>query len=881
MIHLLKKQFYKNCKRYRNVNTWSPLATAFNSINKETYGFDFSKKKTGLFGIFELKTSDGFNVLKDQAISQTNALIAESINQNRKRKMVEIFDEMSDTLCKVADLAEFIRIAHPEKQFVTAAEDACLFISSIVEKLNTHRELYHALKHVVHNGDIQETSVVDKHVATLFLSDFELCAIHLPESIRENVVQLNYYILQVGQKFMAGTTNARAVDANIVPPNIRQYFTEKDNKVYVQGLYIDSSSYLLRETAYRIFLYPDDQQEYLLQELLNCRHTLATLCGFSSYAHRAVKGSTVETPEVIYEFLNILNDNLKLKARQDFNEMQKMKDVESPIKQHVVHNGDIQETSVVDKHVATLFLSDFELCAIHLPESIRENVVQLNYYILQVGQKFMAGTTNARAVDANIVPPNIRQYFTEKDNKVYVQGLYIDSSSYLLRETAYRIFLYPDDQQEYLLQELLNCRHTLATLCGFSSYAHRAVKGSTVETPEVIYEFLNILNDNLKLKARQDFNEMQKMKDVESPIKQEIMPWDTAYFTAKAKKNWLNMTITEFAPYFSLGACMDGINILIQALYGIRLEYVPVLSGEVWANNVHKIAVIDENEMILGYIYCDFFERKGKPNQDCHFTIRGGRQLSDGSYQNPIVVLMLSLPVPTWSKPCLLTPASVENLFHEMGHALHSMLGRTKYQHVTGTRCSTDFAEVPSVLMEYFASDPRVVSTFAKHFQTLEQIPMILLDKLYASKNIFCASELQNQIYYSMLDQVYHSGQLEKSSTEILKEIQGKYYELPYVENTAWQLRFSHLVGYGAKYYSYLVSRAIASWIWQTYFEADPFNRTAGNRYRKECLEHGGGKPPSKLVSDFLNKEANAKNFAKSLLHEIDIKMEHVEKLRQ
>ena len=111
--------------------------------------------------------------------------------------------------------------------------------------------------------------------------------------------------------------------------------------------------------------------------------------------------------------------------------------------------------------------------------------------------------------------------------------------------------------------------------------------------------------------------------------------------------------------------------------------------------------------------------------------------------------------------------------------------------------------------MEYFASDPRVVSTFARHFQTLEQIPITLLNKLYASKNIFCASELQNQIYYSMLDQVYHSAQLEKPSTEILKEIQGKYYELPYVENTAWQLRFSHLVGYGAKYYSYLVSRAI------------------------------------------------------------------------
>lgn len=694
MLQVFNKRTLRHLYKFREVNTWSPLATAFNSVVKENYGFNLSQQETGLFGIPELKDASGFETLKNHALAQTDLLISEATDINRKRKIVEIFDELSNTLCKVADLSEFIRVAHPNKTFIEAAEDASLSLSSVVEKLNTHRELYNVLEHVVKNGDIVKTSPIDDHVSKLFLFDFEQSGIHLPEKERQYVVMLNNYILQIGQKFMAGAVSSRFIKADVLPENIRQYFEMSNGQIVVNGLYTDSS----------------------------------------------------------------------------------------------------------------------------------KNVV---------------------------------------------------------REAAYKLFLYPDKQQDYLLVELLNARHQLAEICGFPTYVDRAVKGSTVQTPDAVKDFLNILNDNLKVKAMQDFQEMQKMKNKQSLDKQDLMPWDTAYFTSIAKKTWLNTSNNEFAPYFSLGSCMDGLNYLTQELYGITLESVPVLSGEVWAENIHKLAVIDKDETILGYIYCDFFERNNKPNQDCHFAIRGGKLLSDGTYQIPIVVLMLSLPSPKWSNPCLLNPSSVDNLFHEMGHALHSMLGRTKYQHVTGTRCSTDFAEVPSVLMEYFASDSRVLSKFAKHFKTQKPMPNHLIEKLCASKHIFCASEMQNQVFYSMLDHVYHKGKLEGSTTEVLKNIQEKYYGLSYIENTAWQLRFSHLVGYGAKYYSYLISRAIASWIWQTYFQNDPLNRAAGEKYRWECLAHGGGKPPSLLVSDFLSKSANPSNFANSLLNEIELRNDYIQTIKK
>ncbi|EPY87073.1 hypothetical protein CB1_000273013 [Camelus ferus] len=357
-----------------------------------------------------------------------------------------------------------------------------------------------------------------------------------------------------------------------------------------------------------------------------------------------------------------------------------------------------------------------------------------------------------------------------------------------------------------------------------------------------------------------------------------------------------------------------------------EMEQVLMASFTTKLNSLFQ-AVVHESEGLLGYIYCDFFQRADKPHQDCHFTIRGGRLKADGDYQLPVVVLMLNLPCPSRNLPTLLTPGMMENLFHEMGHAMHSMLGRTRYQHVTGTRCPTDFAEVPSILMEYFANDYRVVHQFARHYQTgqvgnerkarfavavtcghvvrrqcwrtpacshsltcsrllssvtvcssrpaehlpvfrclkstqcsdwsvyshvrpsvFKVLPRSMVSRLCESKKLCAAADLQLQVFYAALDQVYHGQHpLRRSTTDILRDTQEKFYGLPYVPNTLEHdqkaVKGSDKLGGAATEHQW------ARHLWLEGLSVrEGCTWAAGERYRREMLAHGGGKEPMLMV---------------------------------
>ncbi len=179
------------------------------------------------------------------------------------------------------------------------------------------------------------------------------------------------------------------------------------------------------------------------------------------------------------------------------------------------------------------------------------------------------------------------------------------------------------------------------------------------------------------------------------------------------------------------------------------------------------------------------------------------------------------------------------------------MIGRTEYQNVSGTRCATDFVELPSILMEHFLSSPTVLSLFdLEGTHSLRQIGNHHEDP--------CNSiDTYSQILLASLDQVYHSPAVldsaSFSTTHELANLHNIKGLIPHVPGTSFQTQFGHLFGYGATYYSYLFDRAIASRVWKQVFEKDPLNRTVGEKYRQEVLRWGGARDPWQMVGALLN----------------------------
>lgn len=536
---------------------------------------------------------------------------------------------------------------------------------------------------------------------------------------------------------------------------------------------------------------------------------------------------------------------------------------------HDPNNQDWSNMDECDQRVCKLFLIDFEQSGIHLDQSKRNKFVKINDQLVDMLMKFQINSQAPSQVKANDVDPKFSKLLKYYSDTIVVETMFVNTEDSLLKEFTYKTYLQKNPIQEAYFSSILALRKQIANLCGFKTYSHRANLNMILETPENVVDFLNKCSNLIADKAEKEFDKMRQFKKNVLNESSPLMQWDVPVISNRIKKRLFNLEHSDYINYFSLGACMEGLNLIVNHLYNVNLEVVSLGPNETWHFDIYKLAVKDSKNEVIGYIYCDFYQRPDKfSHVDCHFTIRCSKQLKNDEYQLPQVVLHLNFPPPGQDRPTLLSFEMMENLFHEFGHAMHSMFAKTRYQHVSGTRCTTDLAEVPSQLMEFYCREPRVLKMFAKHYQTQKPMDDQTISKLCESKKLFEACELQSQILNSMLDQAFHTVNFDETHlkpVDIVEKYTNEYHSLKYVPNTHWHLRYTHLVGYGAKYYSYLISKSIATKIWFDCFESDPLSPTAGENYRKKLLQFGGEKRPEELISSLIGFNINNESLVKSL----------------
>jgi intermediate peptidase len=483
------------------------------------------------------------------------------------------------------------------------------------------------------------------------------------------------------------------------------------------------------------------------------------------------------------------------------------------------------------------------------------------------------------------------------------------------REILYKGVNAPDPRKVTVLEEMLRARGELATVLGKETYAHVALADKMAKTTRNVDKFLTSLVKHQRPAAEADLLKLRLHKaqmvvgkyyrdtnEHTGPLP-EIHAWDRDYFTL-FRQSKMEAT-NSLSPYLSVGTVINGLSQLFDRLYGISFRPASVAPGEVWDPSIRRVNVVHETEGQIGVIYFDLWTRAGKSSAAAHFTVRCSRRVDDddvagdglepgwdatfgpgletegsaikgkeGRYQLPIVVLTTDFGVERQKTPKLLTWHDVDVLFHEMGHAIHcksqrasirnmltliAMIGRTEFHNVSGTRCATDFVELPSILMEHFAASPDVLCSFAKHHETNKPIPRELVNAHVAQHQDMGALDTHNQILMALLDQKYHNLTVDQlrdpsfNSTKMLYDLNSQYSVIKPVENTGWQTSFGHLHGYGATYYSYLLDRAIAGKVWSTLFtseEEGSLSRKGGEVFKEKVLKWGGGKDPWEMVGD-------------------------------
>lgn len=434
---------------------------------------------------------------------------------------------------------------------------------------------------------------------------------------------------------------------------------------------------------------------------------------------------------------------------------------------------------------------------------------------------------------------------------------------------AYSGRAYP--QNKKVLEDIIAYRDELAHVLNFSSYAQLDLDDQMIENPARAYEFIHDLLARVKAKEKQEFAEFTRELPPSVTLTADgvLEPWDLSYVKSSYKKKHFDIDERYIAEFFPLEKTIEGLFAIYQQFFDLTFEHKKVPG--LWHEDVSLIDVVDnQTGSRIGSVLIDLHPRPHKYSHACHLGLISAIDYVNAEgvrVQRPSVALVIAnFPKPTAAQPSLLKHSDVTTFFHEFGHALHAILGRTSLASLSGTAVKTDFVELPSQMLENWMWQQDILKSVSSHYQTGEPLPSDLIEKMVALKKFDSGMFVQRQCALSLVSLDYYGKGRVKDTDALLKKIwQEQVTSSRFDDKNHFQASFGHLTGYGAKYYSYMLSRVWAQDVFEQVKKEGLLSAAAGRRLINEILGKGGSIDPNVLLRNYLGREPKIDPFLKDL----------------
>ena len=403
--------------------------------------------------------------------------------------------------------------------------------------------------------------------------------------------------------------------------------------------------------------------------------------------------------------------------------------------------------------------------------------------------------------------------------------------------------------------EIAKLRAEQAELMGYENYASYSLENTMAKTTDNVYAFLKNLISQYRPKADAETKAIEAYAQKTAGADFKLEPYDRFYYSAKMKKELLNISEDEVKPYFTVDSVLqNGVFYAANRVYGLTFKErtdIPTYHPDMKA-----FEVIDKDGKTLGLFYTDYYRR---PTKRGGAWMDGFQKQSRQWNQLPIIFNVCNSAKAPEGQPSLITWDEVTTMFHEFGHALHGLLSNCQYNRLSGTSVARDFVEMPSQFNESFASIPEIFDHYARHCKTGEPMPADLKERMLKSINFQSAYAMGENLAATCLDLAWHmlpskdiptAEQAAQFETEALRQIGLLDAQIPPRYRTSY---FNHVFGggYAAGYYSYLWTEVLAVNIADVFAKRGPLKPETGQDLRDKILSRGNTGDLMQMFTDF------------------------------